>query len=529
MLKPESQRSRWNGGAWLIALAGVWFWTWRHLEIEWRLNEQYQYGYFVPLLSLYLGWERLKALPPGDLKPASSTNVLSLALVVLSFTAFLFAELLRQQDPTWRMVAWTMNGSASLLTAVCLWHLGGAPLLKALSVPLLFTWLALPWPSFFENGVTLALMRLVTSNTVDLLNWSGIAALQRGNVIELANGMVGVDTACSGVQSLQASLVASLCIGELLRFRLPARAGLVLAGGLCAWAGNLARVYVLTRLVQAQGESAVDRYHDMVGYTATAFTFGAIFLLAWLLARRPTWQINSEETHPAPFTAIPRLPGSLGFTVLALVVATPLLCRIWWTFTRSGPPAIQREAMWTLRTSQLPRGWSLSADQMSAREKEMLRFSEAQAVSYRLPDGQPAHAYRLFWKPDRTVPSLAFSHTPDICLVQAGWQQVSLPEIVTLKVAGATVTGALFRFQFEGVEQAVLHCRWYGGEPEMFQGATAKTGARTERLTQLWKGRRRYGHEALTVFMPPLAEQRRQRELLEHFLNIVLAPAGRSS
>ena len=94
--------------------------------------------------------------------------------------------------------------------------------------------MAVPWPVPFEQGVIQRLMSAVATICVDALGWFGIPAVQHGNVIEVSSGVVGVEEACSGVRSLQTTLMAALFLGELLRFGIARRfvllgSGLVLA------------------------------------------------------------------------------------------------------------------------------------------------------------------------------------------------------------------------------------------------------------------------------------------------------------
>ena len=57
-----------------------------------------------------------------------------------------------------------------------------------------------------------------------------IPAVQHGNVIEVKIGLVGVDEACSGVRSLQATLMVSVFFGELYCASWLRRIVLVLCG-----------------------------------------------------------------------------------------------------------------------------------------------------------------------------------------------------------------------------------------------------------------------------------------------------------
>ena len=51
--------------------------------------------------------------------------------------------------------------------------------------------------------------------TVQALHLFGIPALQNGNLIEVKTGLLGINEACSGIRSFQATLMVSLFLGEL--------------------------------------------------------------------------------------------------------------------------------------------------------------------------------------------------------------------------------------------------------------------------------------------------------------------------
>ena len=513
-----------NGLAWIFALTGAWLWTWWHLSVEWRLNEQYQYGYAVPLLAIGLAWLRLQDSPDARLNLATSPtrSGKTVLLIPLAFGFFLFGELLRQQDSTWRLVGWMMMIAVTLLTVFWLWRCGGSALARQLAFPLAFTWLALPWPSTLEAFATVKLMHGVTGVTVHLLNATGIAALRHGNVIELSQGWVGVDTACSGVQSLQASLVVALLLGELYRFKFGGRLALILAGALIAGGANLGRIYALTRLVNALGEAALDQFHDPIGYAATAGTFLTLFICAWWAARK------SKPLPPPPTSvSIPnclRLSGTDGWAALLCLLLIPVLAWSWFAFVPGEGLIVQHSPLWPIDTHRLPPGWNVTVEPLTRPERVLLGFSEGQALQLRSPSGIPAHVFHFFWKPEASTPSMAFSHTPDVCLPSAGWRQVENPVKVTLRHNGASFDFEFFRFRLGGAEQAVLYGNWFGGQPETFPGVTQSFGDRNKRLAMLWTGPRRRGHEILSVFLPVVGNEREQLRLFEELLAELCPP-----
>src|SRR5881275_186877 len=60
------------GGLTLLAL---WFVLCRHLSGEWSVNEQYNYGWFVPFFAAYLFWLRWEHGVPG-VRPVDGSTAL---------------------------------------------------------------------------------------------------------------------------------------------------------------------------------------------------------------------------------------------------------------------------------------------------------------------------------------------------------------------------------------------------------------------------------------------------------------------
>ena len=88
-------------------------------------------------------------------------------------------------------------------------------------------------------------MRADTAITIQILNVIGTLAVQHGNVIELSTGPVGIDDACTGVRSLQATFMVALFLGAFYRLTPLRRILLVVAGLLLAFVCNIGRTFLL--------------------------------------------------------------------------------------------------------------------------------------------------------------------------------------------------------------------------------------------------------------------------------------------
>jgi len=313
-----------------LPLAWLWFTLIYQLGAQWSVYEQYNYGWAVPFLCLYLIWRRVESrrgkaemLKAETLKSSGSAaeggqeklesrkqklesdfarfqpfsfsafQLFSLFLLCLLYAPTRF---LHEANPVWRLTSllWTLEViGITLLMLPFVLHAYHASRVKhyasAISAfcfsdfqfPILFFLVAVPWPSGLENLLTQSLMRLNTATTVELLGLFGIPAVQHGSVIEVSTGIVGIDEACSGIRSLQATLMLSLFFGEIYRLTALRRLWLVALGFALAFAFNIGRTLLLTRIAAAKGVGAVASWHDPAGVTILV----ACFLSLWLIAR----------------------------------------------------------------------------------------------------------------------------------------------------------------------------------------------------------------------------------------------------
>jgi exosortase len=519
MTPPAPRLRRWNGAAWLAAVAGAWLWSWGHLAGEWRLAENYRYGFSVPLLLAALAWIRLpdRREPPPTPNPRPSRGPVAAALAL-----FLAAELFREMDPFWRAAHGLSAAAATCLSAAWLDRLGGRALLRRMAFPLAFAWTAVPWPMGIEVPLANLLMRLVAGFAADALNLAGIAALHRGNLIELKNGILGVDTACSGIQSLQAGLMVALFLGDFLALSRGRRAALLPLAAALAFLGNLARTVALAAILGTRGMAAESRLHDPTGYAATAAIFGLLGLAAWRLRPR-TGRRDGPATLPHPRLAL--VPaGRAGLLAALVLLASPFLARGWFAL-RGGPSRIQAAPLWRVADRPLPRGWAAQPVQLPPATLDLLMCSASRCLVLRTDDALPAEVTHLFWKPGTYMPSLGWSHTPDICMVSAGWKLQAGPAPASFRVDGRTLPGARFRFRLNGQDLTIFHAVWHGGEPRPPSQLPVPLAARLDRLQQLWDGRRDRGHETLTVTLPTLPTESATHEALQRLVSTLLSPA----
>src|SRR5215210_240935 len=215
----------------LAALAFLWFILCRHLSLEWSANEQYSYGWFVPFFAAYLFWLRWEEAAKGEIRNSKVEIPKSSPLSTFYFPLFTFLALLllfpvrlfEAANADWRPLSWLHALIVVGLTLLVLWRAGGTVWVRHFAFPVAFILVAVPWITAIEVPITQGLMRIVAGIASETANLLGIPAQLEGSVIRVSSGVVGVNEACSGVRSLQTSLMIGLLFGELKRLTVARR------------------------------------------------------------------------------------------------------------------------------------------------------------------------------------------------------------------------------------------------------------------------------------------------------------------
>ena len=201
----------------VLFLAALWFGLCRELSGEWSVNEQYNFGWFVPFFALYLFWLRWQDAPEQEVgskkSEVRSRRVVAVLIAIPALLALLPVRLFEIANPEWRLLAWVHAAAVVTLTLLLIWCAGGRPWLRHFAFPVAFIFIAVPWPTAVETPVIQGLMRIVARVAAETAMLLGTPAQVEGNLIRVSNGLVGVNEACSGIRSLQTSLM----IGSALR------------------------------------------------------------------------------------------------------------------------------------------------------------------------------------------------------------------------------------------------------------------------------------------------------------------------
>lgn len=435
--------SRARLGVAVITLTALWFVLCRQLSGEWSVNEQYSYGWFVPFFAIFLFWLRWEDRPEVERrKPEGGRRtVIAVAIGIAALLLLLPIRLFEVANPDWRPVDWAHTAVVATLTLLVIWTSGGKAWLRHFAFPICFFFVAVPWIAPIEEPLVQGLMRTVAAVATEAITLFGVPAQLEGNLIRVNTGLVGVNEACSGVRSLQTSIMIGLLFGELKRLSIWKRLVLLLGALGIAMLANLGRAFLLVWVAATKSISAVDRWHDVAGYTIVAVVFiGSLALAAFLNRDRKVdgrkSKVENEKISSdlqPPTSDLPahfRLPTSCFLLCLLWLLSVEIGVEAWY---RSHERGLVAREQWSARWPETAKDFcDIPLDE---RTRRILRFDEGRGARWRVPASQrtdfgdqrsadSALLYFFRWHAGSNSTLLANLHRPDVCLPAAGWSQV---------------------------------------------------------------------------------------------------------
>lgn len=247
------------GAALLVAYAPVL----KLLVRDWVIDEDVSHGFFVPLVSGYIVWQRRRDLLQIPLRRSTFGLLVMLGAAAQLYVATLGAELFLART------AFVFSLAGIVL------FLGGWALLRALAFPLALLLFMIPLPAIVYNQITFPLQLLASRIAEGALWLLGIPVLREGNILELPSQRLSVVEACSGIRSLLSLGFLSLVYGYFFEQRFWLRAFLFLLTIPIAILTNSFRVTVTGLLSETNPRLAEGFFHLAEGWV--------IFLAALVL------------------------------------------------------------------------------------------------------------------------------------------------------------------------------------------------------------------------------------------------------
>lgn len=487
-----------------------WVGLWVALLPSWRDGVYYQFGFLVPVLVTWFAFERT-----GELDRARRLPALGWIMAFTFGTAACGAGIgiLHGADPLWRLPLWAQAGLATLVSGGVARVLGGGSFLRSLVGIWLLALSAVPLPSVIEGKLIQTLTEGITTFLAFSLNLAGYPVQSHGAFLIAPTGAVAVEETCSGMRSLQATLMIALFAGEWFRLDAPRRTALLGGGIAIALLGNLGRAAWLTWQHFHGTMNPGGSTHDLAG--SVSFLVTALLLLA--LGRMLGKRLSPARIRHPLRRETPREAARLLAPALAAACAPAIASLVWFGFPSASPKAVRLFAL----PEQPPAGMTPFSTQQT-KTSGLLRFDTAEAARWQWPDGMSADSLMLHYAAENPAGWSDFgSHHPEVCMRYLGMRLREAAPAFSAQIGAQSVAVEEFLFEDLATGQPIRVYR-------VRRGGEGSLAAR--RWEHIESRRRDWNVDLLLVALrqPPGAPSTARDRFLEILGNVTSAAAEKA-
>jgi exosortase len=239
----------------------------KDMAVDWWTEESLSYGLLIPPLALYVAWMQRQLTLAEPAIPESR----GLWMVGGACALFLLGKIGAE--------FFLSRISFVLLLIGLTWTFWGWARLRTLALPLLLLASMVPLPVIVYNAMAAPLQLFASDVAANLAQALGVSVYRDGNVITLANISLGVEEACSGLNSLSALMVGGILLGFLQCTRVRSRVLLFALTIPLSIFINVVRVTGTALLADNYPQFAMGFYHSFSGWLVFVAGFGLLYLL----------------------------------------------------------------------------------------------------------------------------------------------------------------------------------------------------------------------------------------------------------
>ncbi len=437
----ESIRWRFDTSTWWLFSAALSLTIWAYygglenLFHRWEVEEEYNHGYFLPLVTLTFLWQ----LGPAFSRQAFAPSWSALGLAGLALLMFVVGEL----SAIYLLIHYSFILMLFALSLALVGWVGTRMTFAPIGI-LVF---AIPIPYFLEATITSKLQLLSSKMGVDLIRFCKIPVFREGNLIDLGVFKLEVIEACSGLTYLYPLLGFGAICAYLYHTSAWKRAVLILSTIPIAILLNSFRIGMIGFLVKYFGSEQAEGFlHDFEGFAVFMVCVAILFLEMWAMTfigqdrRRfgEVFGLTFETPEPIAQAQIRTRPLSkplLGLVGM-IVFTTVLMSSI------SGRAEIKPERAFF---SSFPRSvgqWQGKPDTLGQEVLKTLDLTDYLLADFSQAQNAPVNFYVAYYESQRKGSS---PHSPTVCLPGGGWQ------IVEMSRRTFTGGGAKASFEFNRV------------------------------------------------------------------------------
>lgn len=374
----------------------------------WWKNEDYSYGFLIPVVSAYLFWDQRDRLRGINARTSWIVLPALLLFVALSIYGILGSS---------PYISWT---SVPILVILFAAFAFGITLTWKSILPLGFLIFMIPLPAVVDRTLGVFLKHVSSVLGGEFLQALGISVHVSGNVIDLGVTQLQVVDACSGLRFLFPLFALGVLYAYFFERVWWKRVVSVLATIPIAIFTNALRIGITGLLTLRFGTKVAEGFfHGFSGWVIFMVAFGFLFLFGKLLALFPPqnpYRKTPSASPPSVDSSLPRFgksvnPGFFVSVFLLIVVAALGLS------TRKLPPIQIRGGIESFPLSF--NGWSGRSEYVDPEIVAQSGADQSFAGLYTTGSGENVSLY-FGYRATAFLEEENFFHTPSICMPTGG-------------------------------------------------------------------------------------------------------------
>lgn len=421
----------------------------RELLRLWGAKEEYSHAYLLPLLSLFLIWQRkneLRANPWQGSWAAVAITVFGLLLYFLGTLSTIYAVI-----------------QYAFFITVCglVLSYAGFQNLRHLWAALLLLFFTVPLPTFLYQALSMKLQLISSELGVAVIRAFGVSVFLEGNVIDLGSYKLQVVEACNGLRYLFPLASFGFLCAYLYRGPIWQKFVIFLSTIPITVLMNSFRIGVIGYTVDRWGQKLAEGFlHDFEGWAIFMACLAVLFAEIAVLARlqRPARTFADTFFIELPAPAPPRAGAqpvpkqflvSLGLLIAAGLVAYSIGKR---------PEIVPTRAAFAEFPLEIG-NWRGESEVMEQVYVDTLKFTDYVMVNYReSSSGAPVNFYVAYYASQKAGES---AHSPRSCIPGGGWKIEDLSQLALQDVPVAGSSLPVNRVQIAMGENKQLVYYWF--------------------------------------------------------------------
>ncbi|VAW65688.1 Cell division protein FtsW [hydrothermal vent metagenome] len=251
----------------------------------WETREEYSHGYLIPVISVFLIWQKKEQLEARSFQGAwSGVVVIALGVILILLGNLSTISTISQY------------GFVISIFGIVLSYVG-IKQVKIIFVPLLFLLFMVPLPGFFLNNLSAELQLISSQLGVFVIRLFNISVYLEGNVIDLGTYKLQVVEACSGLNYLFPLMTLAFIASYFYQAVFWKRLVIFLSSIPVTIFMNSFRIGVIGVLVEYWGPSQAEGFlHDFEGWI--------IFMLCTAILIAEMWLLNKLGNDSRPLREV---------------------------------------------------------------------------------------------------------------------------------------------------------------------------------------------------------------------------------